>query len=223
MKKLHRSALAMFLCSTLVTGTIPGGAFASADVQEDSILAPEPIGYANVLDMTAVPTPQIYGDYSTNKYNNFCDLGSWHGYYLHTQDNTEAYGGFAGPVILAEEYPVNLSDCIGKWVIEGTDGTVYDLADAEATVNAYPGKLVQGYAMEDIDLKLELIFVSDRTALIRTTIDNKTDEALELSLKQTGRIFDTYSGGSPMGTSLAATDDGVAVNFQTIRSISGAT
>ena len=219
MKKLHRSALAMFLCSTLVTGTIPGGAFASADVQEDSILAPEPIGYANVLDMTAVPTPQIYGDYSTNKYNNFCDLGSWHGYYLHTQDNTEAYGGFAGPVILAEEYPVNLSDCIGKWVIEGTDGTVYDLADAEATVNAYPGKLVQGYAMEDIDLKLELIFVSDRTALIRTTIDNKTDEALELSLKQTGRIFDTYSGGSPMGTSLAATDDGVAVNFQTIRSI----
>ena len=219
MKKLHRSALAMFLCSTLVTGTIPGGAFASADVQEDSILAPEPIGYANVLDMTAVPTPQIYGDYSTNKYNNFCDLGSWHGYYLHTQDNTEAYGGFAGPVILAEEYPVNLSDCIGKWVIEGTDGTVYDLADAEATVNAYPGKLVQGYAMEDIDLKLELIFVSDRTALIRTTIDNKTDEALELSLKQTGRIFDTYSGGSPMGTSLEATDDGVAVNFQTIRSI----
>ena len=142
------------------SGDNPGGAFASADVQEDSILAPEPIGYANVLDMTAVPTPQIYGDYSTNKYNNFCDLGSWHGYYLHPQDNTEAYGGFAGPVILAEEYPVNLSDCIGKWVIEGTDGTVYDLADAEATVNAYPGKLVQGYAMEDIDLKLELILLA---------------------------------------------------------------
>ena len=219
MKKLHRSALAMLLCATLVAGTIPGGAFAAAAAQEDSILAPEPIGYANVLDMTAVPTTQIYGDYSTNKYNNFCDLGSWHGYYLHTQDNTDAYGGFAGPVILAEEYPVNLSDCIGKWVIEGTDGTTYDLADAEATVNAYPGKLVQGYAMEDIDLKLELIFASDRTALIRTTIDNKTDEALELNLKQTGRIFNTYSGRSPMGTSLEATEDGVAVNFQTIREI----
>lgn len=49
MKKLHRSALAMLLCATLVAGTIPGGAFAAAAAQEDSILAPEPIGYANVL------------------------------------------------------------------------------------------------------------------------------------------------------------------------------
>ena len=220
MKKLHRSALAMLLCATLVAGTIPGGAFAAAAAQEDSILAPEPIGYANVLDMTGVPEPDIYGDYSTNKYNNFCDMGAWHGYYLHPQDATDAYGGFAGPVIFAEEYPVNLSECIGKWVITGTDGTAYDLADAAATVNAYPGKLVQGYELENIDLKLELIFASGRTALIRTTIDNKTDEALELNLKQTGSIFDSYDAyGSPSGTSLEATEDGVAVNFQTIREI----
>ena len=80
-------------------------------------------------------------------------------------------------------------------------GTAYDLADAAATVNAYPGKLVQGYELENIDLKLELIFASGRTALIRTTIDNKTDEALELNLKQTGSIFDSYDAyGSPSGT-----------------------
>lgn len=46
--------------------------------------------------MTGVPEPDIYGDYSTNKYNNFCDMGAWHGYYLHPQDATDAYGGFAG-------------------------------------------------------------------------------------------------------------------------------
>ncbi|MFR8531410.1 MAG: hypothetical protein ACLVDB_09890 [Anaeromassilibacillus sp.] len=61
MKKLHRSALAMLLCATLVAGTIPGGAFAAAAAQEDSILAPEPIGYANVLDMTGVPEPDTMG------------------------------------------------------------------------------------------------------------------------------------------------------------------
>ena len=55
---------------------------------------------------------------------------------------------------------------------------VYDLADAEATVNAYPGKLVQGYAMEDIDLKLELLFVSDRTALIMSLIHILGDDGL---------------------------------------------
>ena len=59
----------MLLCATLVAGTIPGGAFAAAAAQEDSILAPEPIGYANVLDMTGVPEPDIYGDYNRLKLN----------------------------------------------------------------------------------------------------------------------------------------------------------
>lgn len=218
MKKFHRSALAMLLCSAIVAGSIPGGAFASA-AQEDSILAPESIGYANVLNVTGVPDPQMYGSYDTNKYNNFSDMGAWHGYYLHPQDATGAYGGFAGPVIMAEEYPINLAECIGKWEITGKDGTVYNLADAKATVNAYPGKLVQGYELEDIDVKLELIFASNRTALIRTTIANKTGEALELNLKQAGSIFNTYgSRGAKLGTSLEKTDDGVAVAFETIRS-----
>ena len=39
--------------------------------------------FANVLDITADPGEIIYGAYSTNKYNNFSDLGAWHGYYLH--------------------------------------------------------------------------------------------------------------------------------------------
>ena len=34
-------------------------------------------------------------------------MGAWHGYYLHKKDAKNLYGGFAGPVIIAEEYPVN--------------------------------------------------------------------------------------------------------------------
>lgn len=45
----------------------------------------------------------IYGTYSTNEYNNFSDLGAWHGYYLHDKSATDLYGGFAGSVIVAEE------------------------------------------------------------------------------------------------------------------------
>ncbi|WP_074017364.1 alpha-glucosidase [Anaeromassilibacillus senegalensis] len=217
MKKFHRSALALSLCAAMLTSTIPG-AVASAKTNA-SLLDAESIGYANVLNVTGIPDPGMYGDYDTNKYNNFSDMGAWHGYYLHPQDATDLYGGFAGPMIIAEEYPINLSESIGKWQIVRADGTAYDLSTAKATVNGYPGKLVQTYEMDDFDLKLELIFSSDRTALIRTSILNKTDEALELTLKQAGDIFNTYgTRGAALGTSLQKEDDGVSVSFETIRS-----
>lgn len=60
------------------------------------------------------PTEVIYGSYSTNWFNNFSDQGAWNGYYLPNKEATQTHGGFAGPVIVAEEYPVNLSDSINK-------------------------------------------------------------------------------------------------------------
>lgn len=74
--------------------------------------------FGNVLDVTADPKEKIYGTYSTNEYNNFSDMGAWHGYYLHQKTATDLYGGFAGPVIIAEEYPINLSDSINKINLE---------------------------------------------------------------------------------------------------------
>lgn len=56
-----------------------------------------------MLNVTVYPTEEIYGDYQTNKYNHFSDLGVWHGYYLPKQENKDLLGGFAGPVIVAEE------------------------------------------------------------------------------------------------------------------------
>ena len=87
--------------------------------------------FANVLDITASPGEIIYGAYSTNKYNNFSDLGAWHGYYLHEATAQHLYGGFAGPVIIAEEYPANLSDAFNKIVISDKEGNVYDLQIGE--------------------------------------------------------------------------------------------
>ena len=63
------------------------------------------VDFSNILNVTANPTDLLYGTYSTNKYNNFSDQGAWHGYYLPSKDATNIYGGFAGPVIIAEEYP----------------------------------------------------------------------------------------------------------------------
>lgn len=177
--------------------------------------------FPNVLDITATPSEAIYGSYSTNKYNNFSDLGAWHGYYLHDLEATQLYGGFAGPVIIAEEYPVNLSDAISKIVISKTTGEDYDLTQANVDVIYYPGRLLQTYALQDFNLKLELIFVSNRMALVRTAVENKLDTPLNIMIRWEGRIFTTYTPSTrPMalGTDLEQAENGVNVTFQEIRS-----
>ena len=181
------------------------------------------VDFSNILDVTANPTDLLYGTYSTNKYNNFSDQGAWHGYYLPSKDATNIYGGFAGPVIIAEEYPVNLGDTISKITVRNVeDGQVYDLKKSEVSFDYYPGKLVQTYNLTDFKLTLELIFASNRTALIRTKIDNKTDKDLNLNLEWTGNIFNQFKekeGGQvyKLGQSLQATENGVQVNFSNIR------
>lgn len=176
--------------------------------------------FANVLDITATPDEEIYGDYSTNKFNNFSDLGAWHGYYLHDKDAKQLYGGFAGPVVIAEEYPLNLSDAVSKIVITDQNGTVYDLSALDESKTEqiyYPGRLVQTYETNTFRLTLELIFISDRTALIRTTIQNtQSDAALDLKLKWEGKIFEK-TGKVQLDASLAATEQGVEVQFKDVR------
>lgn len=55
------------------------------------------------------------------------DLGAWHGYYLPKQGEDRLLGGFAGPVIIAEEYPVNLSRAISRIKIVDETGKKYQL------------------------------------------------------------------------------------------------
>lgn len=179
--------------------------------------------FGNVLNIFANPGDNIYGRYTatnysgTNNYNNFSDMGAWHGYYLHDLEATDLYGGFAGPVIIAEEYPVNLSDAISKIVVSSQDGSVYDLTEASVDAVYYPGRLVQSYEFDEFLLKLELIMGTNRSAVIKTSIENKTDAPLELQLKWKGKIFDRFQGRYDLGASLEATDEGVEVHFSDLR------
>lgn len=181
--------------------------------------------FPNVLNVYADPGIVLYGTYSTNKYNNFADMGAWHGYYLHEEDATHLYGGFAGPVIIAEEYPVNLSGAISRLEITDTAGNVYDLTKAQAEGIYYPGRLVQSYELDEITVIMELVYGSNRTAVIRTSIENKTDMDLELHLQWTGDLYQQFAKSDSrvnepvdMGTTLVPTVDGVQVNFDNIRS-----
>ncbi|MCI8635228.1 MAG: DUF4981 domain-containing protein [Eubacterium sp.] len=135
--------------------------------------------------------------------NKFSDMGSWFAFRLPSYDDTGKFGGFAGPVVVLDgSYGFdNLSDSIARWVIENQDGTVYDLSKSVLTTMSYPGKLMQIYELDDFILQMNLIFADDRTAFIETTVENKTEDPLNLQMKQVGN---TKIG------SINLTEDGVS-------------
>ena len=186
--------------------------------------------FRNVLNIQGNPKVDLNDSYSTNLDNPFSDMGAWHAYYLPKKDATNLYGGFAGPLIIGEEYPINLSDTISKITVTNSDtGEIYDLSKAKnIMIDFYPGKLVQMYELNDLNLKLELIFVTNRSALIRTEIENKKDTDLNLNIEWSGNIFnkspytisvdENGEKNYDLDQTLEATDNGVQVNFSNIRS-----
>lgn len=186
--------------------------------------------FRNVLNVQGNPQVNLNDSYSTNVSNPFSDMGSWHAYYLPEKGATNLYGGFAGPLIVGEEYPINLSDTISKITLTNSDtGEVYDLSKAQNIMfDFYPGKLIQTYELNDFNLKLELIFATNRSALIKTEIENKKNTDLNLNLEWSGNIFnkspytisanDNGEKNYDLGQTLEATQNGVQVNFSNIRS-----
>lgn len=178
--------------------------------------------FANILDLSANPTEETNGVYETNKFNHFSDLGAWHGYYQPAKDNKKLLGGFAGPLIVGEEYPVNLSNSINRIQITNKEtNEQYDLSKSKyIDLSSYPGRLEQKYELGDITLNLSLIFVSNRTALIRTDIENTDEGPLELDISWKGSVFDSVIDGDKtidIGTSLQKDGNAIQVNFNKVR------
>ena len=219
---LKKKILALVIATSLTSFS---GLRAYADIKNNSLKE-----YRNVLNVQNNPQVNLNDSYSTNIANPFSDLGAWHAYYLPEKNAHNLYGGFAGPLIVGEEYPVNLSDTLSKISIKNNDtGEVYDLSKSENIVfDFYPGKLVELYELNDFNLKLELIFASNRSALIKTEIQNKGEKDLNLNIEWSGNIFnkspytikvdENGEKNYDLGQKLEATEDGVQVKFSNIRS-----
>lgn len=150
--------------------------------------------YKNLLNISANPEINLLDKNLNNKNNTFSDMGAWHGYYLPQLENKLSYGGFKGPLILAQEYPINLSnDICNIELINNINNKKYNLGESKnVKFDYYPGKLYQYYKLDDMTLELELIFISPRSALIKTTIKNNTLEDLDLNINFKGEIFNQY-------------------------------
>ena len=151
--------------------------------------------FSNIINLQSNLTNQPYGYYQVSDFSTFIDKGAWHGYSLPMASDKEYLGSFAGPTILFEHMyetiAINLSKNISKIHIL-KDGKEVDLQFAKPKLNYYPGKLVQTYETGDFKLSLELIFATDRTALIKTNIQNLTDKPLNLDINWSGDIFKDY-------------------------------
>ncbi|MFF5400284.1 alpha-glucosidase [Peribacillus butanolivorans] len=232
-KKRQKSTLVVSLCFLLMVFIVLGCESKDISISKDANGSPDTGAnrniartnvdqFANILDLSANPTEETNGVYETNKFNHFSDLGAWHGYYQPAKDNKKLLGGFAGPLIVGEEYPVNLSNSINRIQITNKEtNEQYDLSKSKyIDLSSYPGRLEQKYELGDITLNLSLIFVSNRSALIRTDIENTDEEPLELDISWKGSVFDSVIDGDKtidIGTSLQKDGNAIQVNFSKVR------
>lgn len=124
--------------------------------------------------------------------NPLFDLGSWHGLLLPSEPSD--YAAFTGPLILVQEYPVFLSNKLDQLTITNLDsGQAIALESAKTTLRSLPGVLYQRYELPELTLTLELRFVTNKTALVKTTVENTTDTEANWKLTWQGDILKQWS------------------------------
>ncbi|MPV49619.1 alpha-glucosidase [Pseudactinotalea sp. HY160] len=210
------------------TGPAANGAVpAAADGESNRADRPLPrlaSQYRDVLDRTGSPLAfREFDGVGNQRFNPLLDAGAWHGFTLPAEPSE--YGGFTGPMVIAEEYSVFFAHELDRLTISA-DGDPVDLSSATSQeIFAIPGALVQSYDFEGFGLELELRFADDRTALVRTRLVNHTASTQALELTWTGELLDQWTPTATVAEtypdwtrSIEATDDGVRFTFGKLRS-----
>ena len=137
--------------------------------------------FSNVIDLKNSPS------YPTDEgLNAFFDLGGWMGFAL-SDDKTKT--GFSGPYILGLEHGVWASNNFASLdlISENGNSLLTNLNYSEQEY--FPGKLENQLHFEDIHLVSNLIFTSDKSLIISTTITNNGNQNLTFTPQWKGKIF----------------------------------
>lgn len=179
--------------------------------------------YKNLLDVKGVPHYAAERDAKGNLLipSVFSDMGAWHGYGLPDYGDEAFYGGFTGPLYIAQEYSLWLSSAFHVLRIADSKGSVYNLGMAnKIDIDYFPGLLRQVYTFHRLSLNIELRFVTARTALVRTKITNTSGAPVSLHLFWEGELLSELK---PLGATLRHTLDaglrGVTVDFEECNSM----
>ncbi|WP_339154662.1 MGH1-like glycoside hydrolase domain-containing protein [Actinomadura luteofluorescens] len=174
-----------------------------------------PEGYADVLDLHGVPANALPAE--VNEVNVFSDRGAWHAYALPRPGDKDAYGGFSGPLYIAQEYPWWLSKAFSRIRLRA-DGRDLDLGAAgPPRLTALPGMLRQVYDLPGLRLTLELRFGSGHSALVRASVANTGTAPRTVEVGWSGSLLRPDDEPMRSAPSLHATARGVAVGFARVR------
>ena len=137
--------------------------------------------FSNVIDLKNSPSYPV-----DEGLNAFFDLGGWMGFAL-SDDKTKT--GFSGPYILGLEYGVWASNNFASLDLISENGysllTNLNYSEQEY----FPGKLENQLYFEGIHLISNLIFTSDKSLIISTTITNNGNQNLKFTPQWKGEIF----------------------------------
>lgn len=207
------------LLSAVACGLVLVAAAAAtpAMASPSTLVSSDPRAWPNVLDLRGVPDQAEPADF--NALNAFADQGAWHAYGLPSSSDPSSYGGFTGPMYIAQEYPWYLSREFTQIRLrDAGTGAVIDLgADPHPALMSLPGKLVQTYHVAGLRLSMTLEFVDNRTALARVEVRNIGQRPRRIEVSWVGRLLLPTEQPEHGALALAATPAGVAVNFAKVR------
>ncbi len=165
--------------------------------------APDPMDFPNVLNVRGVPNePRDLSVFS------FSDMGAWFNFGLPGSANREAWGGFTGPFLLTHG-GTWLGKSFERLLVEDVStGEIIDWSQSDSTVmDYYPGRVQQVLNVGDLAAHLDLIFVTNRTALLRAYVRNDSELPRRLRIGWQGDLMLEEA-------SINALPNGVAVQFQ---------
>jgi putative isomerase len=145
-----------------------------------------PINFPEILNVHGIP-----GSAGDEEPGFFSDRGAWHGFGLPSEEDPEDYGSFSGPYVMSTT---------GKWVGPALiqfaadvkkGGEPMELASAyNPQIRYYPGRLCQKYQFDQYQVNLDLVFITDRSSVVRAEISNKSALPITLDAIWSGKLFE---------------------------------
>ncbi|MGE6651292.1 MGH1-like glycoside hydrolase domain-containing protein [Shewanella colwelliana] len=150
--------------------------------------------YRNLLPYSGVPQSMEQRDKQGNLVIPavYIDMGAWHGFHL--PNDPAYYGSFTGPLFIAQEYSLHLSDSLQRLKLRNLQtGDHLDLASAPIEhIYSEPQGLVQQFQWADVALETRLQYSDSRTAIITTTLTNLSDSPQQWQLTWSGQPFNRH-------------------------------
>lgn len=168
----------------------------------------------SAVDRTGTPSAHREFDrYGNQRFNPLMDNGAWHGFLL--PEGEESLGAFTGPMIVAEEYPLFIADHLDRLSLHDlSSGEALPLADMEHQLFARPGSLHQRYTGHGLTVSLDLYFVTDRSALVRTTVANTGKKERAIALQWQGQLLSSWDRERDVARVFPDWDRGVGAHAQ---------